>query len=105
MAKPFLAFSREMNVAQLWLREKLKDENLCQALFILEMDNDIKLNYKTHCDLEKISYYREEKLALFFPFSFFQIKYLREKIVMNKKIYEIGLLYLGSYLELKAKDN
>jgi len=104
MAKPFLAFSKKMDIANLFLKEKT-NKNLNQALFILELDNNIKYNYNTHCDLEKISYYREEGLVLFFPFSFFQIKYLREKIVMNKEIYEIGLLYLGSYLELKEKDN
>ena len=44
MAKPFLAFSKKMDIANLFLKEKT-NKNLNQALFILELDNNIKYNY------------------------------------------------------------
>ena len=36
---------------------------------------------------------------LFFPFSSFEIKYIKEKIYNNETLYEIKLLYLGKYLK------
>ena len=42
----------------------------------------------------------DEKEVLFFPFSSFEIKDIKESIYKNEKIYEIKLLYLGKYLKL-----
>ena len=63
-------------------------------------------NISTHCNLEDISFYKDEKEVLFFPFSSFEIKEINENITDNRKIYEIKLLYLGKYLtEIKNDKN
>ena len=49
--------------------------------------------------MENISFYKEEKEVLFFPFSAFEIKDLRKKIDGGITLYEINLLYLGKYLK------
>ena len=57
----------------------------------------------THADIEKISFYPNEKEVLFFPFSSFEIKEIN---INNENIYEIKLLYLGKYFKkLESKIN
>ena len=41
---------------------------------------------------------------MFFPFSSFEIKEIKEKNFEGENIYEIKLLYLGKYLEDIEKD-
>ena len=61
-------------------------------------------NLSTHGDLEKISYYEKEQEVLFFPFSSFEIKEIKDIYIKKEKGYEIQLLYLGKYLEDVIKD-
>ena len=68
-------------------------------LFILEKDNSVGFNLSTHCDLENLSYYPGEKEVLFFPFSSFEIKDIKEVELRGEEGYEIRLLYLGKYLK------
>ena len=57
----------------------------------------------SHADIEKLSMFPEEREVLFFPFSSFEIKNIKE--VHNNNIdYEIELLYLGKYLKEFKKD-
>ena len=45
--------------------------------------------------MEKISVLEKEKEVLFFPFSSFEIKNIKDSLFEGEKIYEIRLLYLG----------
>ena len=72
---------------------------ISKVLFILEKDDNIGYNLSTHCDIEKISFYPNEKEVLFFPFSPFEIKSIKEIYIRNEKIYKIELLYLVKYLK------
>ena len=103
-SKPFLSFSKDLYVAKCFLSGKKEQENLSKILFILEKDDNIDYNLATHCDLENISFYKDEKEVLFFPFSAFEIKDLRKKIDGGITLYEIKLLYLGKYLKDIEKD-
>ncbi len=80
--------------------------NFIKVFFILDIDMDINSNYclNTHCDLESISFYQIEKEVLFFPFSAFEIKEIREISINNVRCYQINLLYLGKYLINNLKD-
>ena len=73
--------------------------NLPKVLYILENDNNLGYNLSTHGDIEKISFYPDEKEVLFFPFSSFEIKSLEQIEKNNEIIYEIKLVYLGKYLK------
>ena len=104
-SKSFLSFSKEKNVAEKFLKDENKDKNLSKVLFILEKDDNCGYNLSTHGDIEKISFFPNEREVLFFPFSSFEIKSLEEKYIGKEKVYEIKLLYLGKYLKDIENDN
>ena len=97
--KPFLSFSKDRQVAENFLSASSCFNNLTKVLFTLEKDDNVGFNLSTHCDLENISYYQSEKEVLFFPFSSFEIKEIKEIDLGYEKIYEMRLLYLGKYLK------
>ena len=103
-SKSFLSFSKDKEEAEKFLNNDKKIKNVFKALFILEKDDNKGYNLTTHGDIEKISLYPKEKEVLFFPFSSFEIKNLKEIKSGNEICYEIELLYLGKYLEDIEKD-
>ena len=58
---------------------------LSKVLYILEKDDNIDYILSTHSDIEKISFYPNEKEVLFYPFSSFEIKDIKEKIIKGEK--------------------
>ena len=68
-------------------------------MFILEKKDNEGYNLCTHGDIEKISYFPKEQEVLFFPFSSFEIKDIKEAKIEGEKGYEINLLYLDKYLK------
>ena len=92
-SKTFLSFSKDNKIAENFLKNQKNNNELNKVLFILEKDNNIDYNLSTHADIEKISFYPNEKEVLFFPFSSFEIKEIKK---VNDR-YEIKLLYLGKY--------
>ena len=105
-SKTFLSFSKEKRVARNFLsfHENTQEKN--KVLFILEKNEEINYDLSTHADIENLSFYPSEKEVLFFPFSSFEIKDVKEININNDKVYEIKLLYLGKYLkDLENYDN
>ena len=98
-SKSFLSFSKEKEIAECYLKNKNNNKNLSKVLYILEKDDNIDYSLATHCDIEKISFYPNEREVLFYPFSSFEIKDIKEINLNGEKIYEIKLLYLGKYLK------
>ena len=98
-SKSFLSFTKDKNIANGFLNLKNNNNNLSKVLYIIEKDDKIDYSLSTHSDIEDISFYGYEKEVLFFPFSSFEIKDIKESIYNNEKIYEIKLLYLGKYLK------
>ena len=97
-SKPFLSFTKEREVATRFISPNYNN-NLTNVLFVLEKDNDVGYNLSTHCDLENLSFFPGEKEVLFFPFSSFEIKDIKEIELGGEAGYEIRLLYLGKYLK------
>ena len=105
-SKSFLSFSKDINIAKNFLRYENNNPNLSKVLFILEKDDNIGYNLSTHGDIEKISYFPNEKEVLFFPFSSFEIKEIKDINIGKEKGYIIKLLYLGKYLkDIKSNKN
>ena len=106
-SKTFLSFSKDKKIAENYLKHQENKDELKKVLFILEKDNNLDYDLSTHADIEKISFYPNEKEVLFLPFSSFEIKGIKKAIINNEIAYEIELLYLGKYIkELKNnKDN
>ena len=102
-SRAFLSFSKEKKIAENFLNNN-NNKNMCKVLFILEKDDNIDYNLGTHTDIEKISYFPNEREVLFLPFSSFEIKEIKEKVINNEKLYEIKLLYLGKYLKELEND-
>ena len=100
-----MSFSKDKNIAEQFLQGENENKNISKVLFILEKDDNIGYNLSTHGDIEKISFYPNEREVLFFPFSSFEIKNIKELNINNEKIYEIKLLYLGKYLKDIENDN
>ena len=104
-SRSFLSFHKYRNVAEKFLQVGKANKNLLNVLFILEKDDNIYCNLMTHCDMEAVSLYPNYGEVLFFPFSFFEIKDIKEMEIYNEKIYEIRLLYLGNYLKDIENNN
>ena len=90
-SKTFLSFTKDIKIAEKFLKNQENNKELNKVLFILEKDNNIGYNLATHADIEKLSFYPNEKEVLFFPFSSFEIKDIKEINNSNEKIYEIKL--------------
>ena len=103
-SKSFLSFSKQKEKAELFLNKGIIGNNLSRVLFILEKDNKIGYNLATHGDLKDVSIYPNEQEVLFFPFSSFEIKDIKEIKIDDEKRYEIRLLYLGKYLKNIEND-
>ena len=99
--KTFLSFSKYKNIEDDFLNKysNNNDNNLFNILYILENDNNPDYNLATYCDIEKISFNPNKREVLFFPFSSFEIKDIKELNIKNQKQYEITLSYLGKYLK------
>jgi len=103
-SRSYLSFSKIRKVAEDFLNRKNEngnenEKNISKVIYIIEKDDKIDYSLSTHCDIEKISMYPEEKEVLFFPFSSFEIQDINEIMNDKEKIYEIKLLYLGKYLK------
>ena len=98
-SKTFLSFSKDKNVVlDHFLNNENTDDTLAKVLFILkrkEEDTDYNYNLATHADIEKISYFPNEKEVLFFPFSSFEISGIVQKNLNDELTYEINLTNLG----------
>ena len=104
-SRSFMSFSKDIRIAERFKKKNLPP-NLCGVLYILEKDDTIGYDLSTHCDIQNISFFPNEKEVLFFPFSAFEIKDIKEKNNLGEKYYEIKLLYLGKYLkEIKNDKN
>ena len=104
-SRSFLSFHKYRNVAETFLQVGKANKNLLNVLFILEKDDNSYCNLMTHCDMEAVSLYPKEGEVLFFPFSCFEIKDIKEMKIYNEKIYEIRLLYLNNYLKDIENNN
>ena len=102
-SRAFLSFSKEIKIAENFL-DNNNNKDMCKVLFILEKDDNIDYSLGTHADIEKISYYPNEREVLFFPFSSFEIKEIKEEIINNENRYIIKLLYLGKYIKELEND-
>jgi len=100
----FLSFSKDKNVAEGFLNKINVNNKISKVLYILEKDDNIDYSLSSHSDIEKISFYPNEKEVLFFPFSSFEIKNIKENIINGEKSYVIKLLYLGKYLKEIEKN-
>ena len=99
-SRTFLSFSKDPSIAESYLSLNNTDKNVSKVMFILEKDDEnVEYNLSTHSDIEKISYYPDEREVLFFPFSSFEIKDMNIINIGKEKGYEVKLLYLGKYLE------
>ena len=94
-----LSFSKEKKVAEKFFSKNTYNNDLARILFILEKDDYIGYDLSTHCDIEKLSVYENEKEVLFLSFSAFEVKEIKEIKIGNEIAYKIKLLYLGKYLK------
>ena len=104
-SKSFLSFSKDRGRAEFFLTGENKFKSTkSKVLYILEKDETLGYNLSTHGDIEEISFLTYEKEVLFFPFSSFEIKNIKEIEFKKEKIFEIRLLYLGKYLKEIEND-
>ena len=103
-SRSFLSFSKEKKIAEGFLDDENKNNKLYKVLYVLENDDNMSYSLSTHADIENISFFPNEKEVLFFPFSSFELKGVKEIILNTQRIYEIKLLYLGKYLEEIEND-
>ena len=85
--RTFLSFSKDKNKAEFFLGLKNENKNLSKVFYTIEKDDTIGFNLSTHGDIEKISYFPNEKEVLFFPFSSFEVKEIKETVINYEKVY------------------
>ena len=103
-SKSFLSFTKEKNIAETFLNRARENESLKKVFYILEKDDNLDYSLSTHGDIENISVFKKEKEVLFFPFSSFELKEIKEIEKNGSQIYEIKLLYLGKYIKEIEND-
>ena len=104
--KSFLSFSKNRSGIEKFLKEdNINKDKKSKVVYILEKDDSLGYNLSTQGDIEKIYFFDNEEEVLFFPFSSFEIKEIKEITFNSEKIYEINLLYLGKYLKKIENDN
>ena len=103
-SKSFLSFSKDKHIAESFLRNVKRNPKLSKVMFIVEKDKNIGYNLSTHADIENMAIFPGEKEVLFFPFSSFEIKAIKEENIEGEKGYKIQLLYLGKYLKDLEND-
>ena len=77
--KSFLSFSKNRSGIEKFLKEdNINKDKKSKVVYILEKDDSLGYNLSTHGDIEKISFFDNEEEVLFFPFSSFEIKAIKE---------------------------
>ena len=89
--KAFLSSSLDKEVALKFMKQKKIAENEAHVLYIFEKGNELDKEYSANADVQNFSQFNDEKEILFFPFSCFKIKEIK-----NKKIQEME--YFAVYL-------
>ena len=102
--RSFLSFSKDKTTADYFLNRANFNNNLFKVLYIIEKDDKLEYNLATHGDIEKVAFISKEREVLFFPFSSFEVKDIKEINMGKEKRYEIDLLYLGKYLNEVEND-
>ena len=100
----FVTFHKNRLDAEKDLADGNKTFNYCKVFFILEKEENLSYGLSTHCDIEKLSYFENQKDVLFFPFSAFEVKHINKVYMSQEKVYEIKLLYLDKYLGFIEND-
>ena len=103
-SKNFLTFTKDRTVAENFLDAENKPVDCSKVLFVLEKEDNLSYGSSTYCDIEKISYFSDQKEVLFFPFSPFEVRNIKKVYLNREDIYEIKLLYLDRYLDFIEND-
>ena len=99
--KSFMSFSLEKKVALYFMNKNNPTENLIRVLYILKAEPLLDIKNATNVDLDGISYFKNEREILLFPFSVYEIC----DIVKKENYYIIYLSYLSKYKELFKINN
>ena len=100
LSKAFLSFNKSKHIAERFLIHGRENENYSSVLYILENYYNLDYNLFSSSDMGELSIYPNEGEVLFFPFSSFIIKGIKEISYKGKKIHEIYLFYLGSDINI-----
>ena len=77
-----------------------------RVLFVLKSNPNINETFNTHADIEKYSFYPNEKEILFFPYSCFDIINISEIVENEEILVKIELSYISRHdSRLRNKDN
>ena len=103
-SKTFLIFTKDRTRAETFLHEEEKPLDYSKVLFILEKEDNLTYGLSTHCDVENICYFKDQRDVLFFPFSAFEVKHVKKSYINQENVYEIKLLFLDKYLGFIESD-
>ena len=106
-SKAFFSTNIEKKVAFRLMTNKKCYLNDNKKLVLYEIKSSSKLdkNIITNADISEISFFKDEKEILFFPFSSFEIISIEEKSKNDINYYYIKLIYLGKYVQKFEKKN
>ena len=103
-SKTFISFTKDRTSAETAITHIPRETKFSKVLFVLEKNNNIGYDFATNFDIEAVSYFTNQKDALFFPFSSFEVRSIKEIHINKEIVLEIKLLYLNKYIGFIEKD-
>ena len=102
--KSFMTFYKDRISAENNLAKLQREKNYTKVMLTVDKRDDAGYQFSTYSDIESLSYYPNQKEALFFPFSVWEVCSIKE-VAFNREVgYEIKLQFLKRFKKFTETD-
>ena len=102
--KSFMTFYKDRITVENNLHKVKKEKNYTKVLLTIDKKDDVGYQFSSYSDIESLSYYPNQKEALFFPFSVFEVCSIKEIEISREGLYEIKLQFLRRFKKYIEND-
>ena len=102
--KSFMTFYKDRITVENNLHKVKKEKNYTKVLLTIDKKDDVGYQFSSYSDIESLSYYPNQKEALFFPFSVFEVCSIKEIEISREGLYEIKLQFLRRFKKYIESD-
>ena len=100
----FMTFYKDRITVENNLHKVKKEKNYTKVLLTIDKKDDVGYQFSSYSDIESLSYYPNQKEALFFPFSVFEVCSIKEIEISREGLYEIKLQFLRRFKKYIESD-
>jgi len=102
--KSFMTFNKDRISAENNLAKLKREKNFTKVMLTIDKRDDAGYQFSTYSDIESLSYYPNQKEALLFPFSVWEVCSIKE-VAFNREVgYEIKLQFLKRFKKFIETD-